>query len=133
MRIRHDKLEVLKRCGLGDLPVDAGGDKRLAAVLRRIRHYRKVEDEVTDLAVELILVDVPFLAVGVGNVHVGVKKRYPGKIGGPYDNRSIIWISDELGVIVSILSSAAVSQIHLHHLRQLAYWMIGELIKYLPG
>ncbi len=63
---RHLEQQVLQRSGLRHLPVDTGGCQRLAAVVRLHRHLPEVEDEIADVAEELVLIDVPLLAVSIG-------------------------------------------------------------------
>ncbi len=97
----HVEVQILKRSGLGYLPVDAGRHVLLAVVVVGPVHGGQVEDEVADLPEELVLVDVPLVAVAAGDVYVGVNQGNAGEVGRPLDCGPVIGVSYKLGIIVS--------------------------------
>jgi hypothetical protein len=75
-------------------------------VLRiRFVHGCQVNDKISDLPIKLILVDVPFRATAAGNVHVVINQRDSGEILCAFDGGLVVRVADELGVIISTLSS----------------------------
>ena len=98
-RNRHGEFEVLQRRALGDLPVDAGRHQGLILDISRGWHSREVELEVADVAQELILVDIPLLAVSSRDVDIRIYKPDAFEVTASLDNRTGSRVADELGVI----------------------------------
>lgn len=74
----------------------------LVAVLGPERHQRHVEDEVTDLPEELVLVDVPIGSIATWNVGVTIDQSYACKICRATNGRPRIGITNELSEVVSV-------------------------------
>jgi hypothetical protein len=83
-------------------------------------HQRQIEDEISNLSIELILIDVPerfvhqlqkpdgqdkplpFIAIPSRNVHIIINESNARKVWRTLDGRAIVNISHKLRVIVSI-------------------------------
>jgi hypothetical protein len=77
--LTHVDVDALQRSGLCDLPVDSDLPRRrgLGVGLGVFGGVADVDDEVTDLAKEVALVDVPRFAVAALYVLVGTENAQP--------------------------------------------------------
>lgn len=66
----HDKVDILQTGRLSNLPMDTGWVESLIAILDDRRHGRDVDDKIADLAIEVVLVDVPFRSISSRNVEI---------------------------------------------------------------
>jgi hypothetical protein len=95
----------MPRVGFLTLPVDTGWDERLSGVVGGRRHVGKVEDHVTNLPEEIVLVHVPVHTGTVwvclmGNVRVCINQRDACKGRASLDDGAVVGVADELGVVV---------------------------------
>jgi hypothetical protein len=79
-RSRHIKVEVLQRSGLRNLPVDSCWDILLSVVIVREVHLCQIKHKVSDLAIELVLVDIPFITAAFWDVDVRINERNTRKV-----------------------------------------------------
>ncbi len=79
--------------------MDAGGHQGLVVVGGGLRHLGQVEDEVADLAEELVLVDVPLRSRLARLVGARVEQRNALEFVAPLDGRRTVGIADELRVV----------------------------------
>lgn len=99
--VRHDEIAVLEACRLCYLPVQACRDIDLATIIVRAIHRREIEDDVPDLAIELILVDIPLSAIATRDIDIGIDQRDALEVWQPPQSWSVVWVSDKLGVVES--------------------------------
>jgi hypothetical protein len=99
--VRHDEIAVLETCRLCYLPVQACRDIYLATIIVRVIHSPEIEDDVPDLAVELILADVPLSAIATRDIDIGIDQRNALEVWQPPQSWSVVWVSDKLGVVES--------------------------------
>lgn len=71
----HIENKVLQRACLRDLPVNTGWHERLVIVVGARRHLSQVKDKITNLAEELVLIDIPIFTVTTWNIGVRIKQR----------------------------------------------------------
>ena len=65
--------------------------------------FSHIDDEVSKLAKEVALVDVPLRTISTGNVFISRNDtKSVDKRGCGLDSRSILWISDKLSVVISL-------------------------------
>ena len=99
--VRHNEIAVLETCRLCYLPVQACRDVDLATIIVRAIHRPEVEDDVPDLAIELILADIPLSAVATRDIDIGIDQRDALEVWQPPQSWSVVWVSDKLGVVES--------------------------------
>ena len=63
-RYRHYEFEILQSSSLGHLPMDTGRCERLVVLISTQWHLRHVEYKVTNMAENLVLVDIPSEGLG---------------------------------------------------------------------
>ena len=73
----------------------------LATILDDIRHSSKVNDKVLDLAIKLVLVDVPFGTISIWNIDVRINKCNACKCRQTFNGWSVVGISNKLGIVKS--------------------------------
>jgi len=88
----HGELHVLQRCGLGDLPVNAGAGG--------FGHASEIDFEVANLAEEVVLVGPPVAASVV--VRVRIQYGHTNERGCSSNDRAVDSIADDLSVIVHL-------------------------------
>lgn len=98
-RLGHVEDKVLQCACLRHLPVNARWDKWLIMLIGGEWHVGHVEDEVANLTEELVLVNVPILAIASGDVGVRVEQGNPNELVAALDGRRIDGITDELRVV----------------------------------
>lgn len=109
------------------------------------RHRSQIYDEVSNLAIKLILVDIPFSAVASRNIRIVVNESDSREVGVALDNRLIIWIANKLSIVISIgedcrqwMFPPSLFFIFFKRGEILGeggktYWIIGVLIRYVPA
>lgn len=73
----HIEDEILKRCRLCDLPMNTRGDILLNAIVGIQRHVGEVENEVANLAEELVPGSIPVRPATTEDIRVCVDECYP--------------------------------------------------------
>ena len=101
VRVRHDEIAVLETCRLRHLPVQACRGIGLVTIIVRVVHCREIEDDVPDLAIKLILVDVPLSTIATRDIDIGVDQRDALKVWQSLQSGPVVWVSDKLGVVES--------------------------------
>ena len=86
----HLENNVLQTGGLRNLPVDTSGG--LCS--------RDVDNKVTDLTVEVVLVGVPVGSIATWDIGVGIDQAHTFEVGSGLQDRHVQWVTDELGVVV---------------------------------
>ena len=86
--LSHDEIDVLKRCSLCNLPMDARSSCGLS----------KVHDKVADLSEEVVLVDVPVGAAIL--VWIAVEDCHALEVRGRLDGRLRDSVTNQLSVVV---------------------------------
>jgi len=97
----HDELEILQRGSLRNLPMDSGGHQMLVILCDVQGHLAQVEDEIPDVPEELVLVDIPLLAISSWDINIRVDEADSLEVGRADDCRPSVGIADELGIIES--------------------------------
>lgn len=97
----HVEHNVLQRSCLRYLPMNAARDICLISLDDVIWHLCQVDDEIANLAVELILVDIPFISVCFRDVYVCIDQSYAREVRGAFDCRRVLRIANKLSIIVS--------------------------------
>lgn len=64
-------------------------------------HLSQIKNEISDLTIELILVNVPLIAVTARNIDISINKSNTSEVLHALDGRPIVGIPDELSVIIS--------------------------------
>ena len=86
----HVEDDVLERGGLSDLPVNTGTSS--------LRHASKVNDKVTNLAEEVVLVSKPIVSVGF--VWVRVNDGHTDEVSSSLESRRVHSVTNHMGVVV---------------------------------
>jgi hypothetical protein len=95
----HVEDKVLQRACLCHLPVDPRRYQLLIVLVRLERHLGEVEDEVSDLAEELVLVLEPVPPITSRDVRIRVDQGNAYKRAAALDSRRADSVADELGVV----------------------------------
>lgn len=80
------------------------------------RHCGQIYNEVSDLAIKLILIDIPLGAIATRNVRIVVYESDSREGSVPLDDRLIIWIANKLSIVISIgwFKEFVISKCFLH-------------------
>lgn len=80
----------------------------LVSLKNRSRHRSQIYNEIPNLAIELILVDIPLSATATRDIRIAINQGDPREAGVPLNNRLVIWIANKLSIVIptEVLSSA---------------------------
>lgn len=99
--LRHVELDVLERSGLSYLPVNSSWIVFLTALVIRVRHVGHVDHKIPDLAIELILVDVPFVTISFRYIWISVDDCDTFEVARALEYGALIGVANELRIVVS--------------------------------
>lgn len=80
----------------------------LVSLKNRSRHRSQIYNEIPNLAIELILVDIPLSATATRDIRIVINQGDSREAGVPLNNRLVIWIANKLSIVIptGVLSSA---------------------------